>query len=56
MAILFSGQTVFRFTHIEGINLGAGRKVDKVAGGASGMNLGRIGGVGERASEGCWDA
>ena len=36
MAIYSSEQTIFSFTHIEGITLGAG-EVDEVAGGASGM-------------------
>ena len=47
MAIHSSGQTIFSLTHIEGITLGAGEEVDKVAGGASGMGV-----VGDRASEG----
>ena len=37
MAIHSSGQTIFSFTHIEGITLGAGEEVDEVVGGASGM-------------------
>ena len=52
MAIHSSIQTVFGFTHIEGITLGAGEEVDKVAGGASGMGIDRIGEVRDRASEG----
>ena len=35
------------FSHIEGIILGEGKKVDEVAGGASGMGVDRIGEVGE---------
>ena len=34
VAIHSSGQTIFGFTHIEGITLGADEKVDEVAGGA----------------------
>ena len=29
-------------SHIEGITLGAGEEVDEIAGGASGMDVGRI--------------
>jgi hypothetical protein len=47
-----SGQTVFSFTHIEDIILGAGEEVNEVAGGASGMDVDRKGEVGGRASEG----
>ena len=39
-------------SHIEGITLGAGEEVDKVAGGASGMGVDGIGEFGDRASEG----
>ena len=39
MAIHSSGQTVFSFSHIDGITLGAGEEVDEVAGGASGMGV-----------------
>ena len=46
MAIHSSGQTIFSPT------LGAGEKVDEVAGGASGMGVDRIGEVGNRASQG----
>ena len=49
MAIHFSGQTVFSLTHIERITLGAS---EEVAGRASGMDLDRIGEVGDQASEG----
>ena len=52
MAIRSSGQTIFSFAHIEGIMLGAGEKVDEVAGGASGMGVDGIGEVGDWASEG----
>ena len=38
--------------HIEGITLGAGEEVDKVAGGACGMGVDGICEVGNRASEG----
>jgi hypothetical protein len=47
-----SGQTIFSLAHIEGFTLGAGEEVDKVAGGASGMGVDRIGEVGDWASEG----
>ena len=47
MTIHSSGQTIFSFTHIEGISLGVG----EVAGGASSMGLDGIGEVGDRASE-----
>ena len=43
MVIHSSGQTVFSFSHIEGIRLDACEKVDEVAGGASGMEVDRIG-------------
>ena len=46
--IHFSGQTVCSFSHIEG----AGEEVDKVAGGAIGVGVDRIGEIGNRASEG----
>ena len=46
-----SGQTVVSFSHIEGITLGPGEEFDKVAGGASGMGVDRIGEVGDRTSE-----
>ena len=49
MAIHSSGQTIFSLAHIEGITLGAGKEVDEVAGGASGMGVVRIGKVGDRA-------
>ena len=52
MAIHSGGQTIFSFSHIEGITLGAGEEVDEFAGGASGMDVDRIGEVGHRASEG----
>jgi hypothetical protein len=39
LAIDSRGQTVFSFSHIEGISLGAGEKVDEIAGGASGMGV-----------------
>ena len=56
MVIHSSEQTVFSLTPIEGITLGAGEKVDEVAGGASGMGVDMINEVGVRASEGlgCW--
>jgi len=38
-------------SHIEGITLGASEEVDEVAGGASGMGVGRISEVGDRARE-----
>ena len=40
------------FTHVEGITLVAGKAVYEVAGGASGMGVGRVDEVGDRASEG----
>ena len=49
MAIYSSGQTIFGFTHIEGITLGTG---EKVAVGASGMSVDRVGEVCDRAREG----
>ena len=48
MAIHSSAQTVFIFAYIEGIRL----DIDGVAGGTRGMGMGRIGEVGDRASEG----
>ena len=51
VAIHSSGQTIFRLMHIEGITLGAGEEVDDVAGGTSGMGVGRIDEVDDRASE-----
>ena len=51
MTIHSSGQTVFCFSHIEIITLGAGEEVDAVTGGASGMGVDRIGEVGNTASE-----
>ena len=47
-----SGQTISSLAHIEGITLGAGEEVDKVAGGAGGMGVDGIGEVNDRASEG----
>ena len=41
-------QTVFSPTCIEGITLGAGEEVGKVAGGVSGRDVYRIGEVGNR--------
>ena len=52
MVIYFKWQTVFSLSHIEGITLGASVEVDEVAGGARGMDAGRVGEVGDRASEG----
>ena len=52
VAIHSSGETIFTLIHIEGITLGAGEEVDKVAGGASGMGVDGIGEIGDRASEG----
>ena len=48
-AIHSSRQTIFGFTHIEGITLGTG---EKVAVGASGMSVDRVGEVCDRAREG----
>ena len=42
VVIRSSGQTIFGFTHIEGITLSAGEEVDEVAEGATGMGVGRI--------------
>ena len=42
---------VLSFPHIEGITLGADEEVDEVDGEASGMDVDRIGEVGDRASE-----
>ena len=47
-----SGETIFSFTHIEGITLGAGEKTDEVAGGMISMHVDRIDEVGDRTSEG----
>ena len=41
VAIHSSGQSVFSFSHIEGITLGADKEVDEVAAGASGMGADR---------------
>ena len=46
VAIHFSGQTIFSFSNIEDITLGAGEEVEEVAGGTSGMGVDRIGEVG----------
>ena len=43
MAINSRGQTIFSFTHIEGITLGTGEEVDEIAGEASGMGVEWIG-------------
>ena len=45
------GKTIFIFPHIEGITLDAIDGVDEVAGGASAMDVDRIGEVNDRASE-----
>ena len=42
MTIHYSGETIFSFTHIDGITLGAGEEVDEVVGGASGMCVNTI--------------
>ena len=52
MAIHSTGQTVFSFSHLEDITLGAGEEVDEVAGGASGMGVNRIDEIGDRDSKG----
>jgi hypothetical protein len=52
VAIHSSGQIIFGFTHIEDITQDVGEVVDEVAGGASGMGVGRIVVVDDRASEG----
>ena len=41
-------KTIFGYSHIEVITLGAGKEVNEVAGGASGMGVDRIGEVGDR--------
>ena len=51
MNIHSSAQTIFSFTHIEGITLGAGEEVDDVGEGATGMSEDRVGEVGSSASE-----
>ena len=51
MAIHSSGQTNFSLAYTEGITLGAGEEVDRVAGGAGGMGVDGLGEVGDRASE-----
>jgi hypothetical protein len=48
VAIHSSGQTIFSFTHIEGITLGAGEEVLEVSGGTIGMGLHGIAEVGDR--------
>ena len=52
LTIHSSGQTIFNFTHMEGITLVACEEVDKVTGGANGMDVDRIVGVGDKGSEG----
>ena len=52
MAIPSSGQTIYGFIHIEDNTLGAGKEVDEVAGGASGMSVNRIDEIGDRDSKG----
>ena len=52
MTIHSSGQTIFSFSHIQGITLTTGKEVDEVAGGASGMEVDKIGEVSDRVSEG----
>jgi hypothetical protein len=52
VAIHSSGRTIFSFTHIEGIILGAGEVIEQVAGGGSGMGVDGAGEVGDRAREG----
>ena len=42
LAIHSNGQTIFSFTHIEGITLDAGEEVDEVAGGASSLGVDRV--------------
>ena len=37
MTIHSSGQTIFSFSHIEGITLGKAEEIDEVAGGANGL-------------------
>ena len=51
MAIHSSGRTIFSFTRILCNTLGTDEEVDEVAGGASGMSVGGIGEIGDRASE-----
>ena len=43
MAVHSSGQTIFGFSHIEDIILGAGEEIDEITGGGSGMGVDRIG-------------
>ena len=40
-----NGQTIFSFTHIEGITVDAGEEVEQVAGGATVMGVDRKGGA-----------
>ena len=54
MAIRSSGQAIFSFAHIKGITLGAGKEVDKVAGGASRMGVDGIDEVGDRVN--CYES
>ena len=44
-------QTIFGFTHIEGIMLVAGKKIYEIDGSAGGMGLDGIGEIGDKASE-----
>ena len=52
MAVHSSGQTIFSFTHKEGITLDTDEEEDEVAGGASSIGVDKVGEVGNRASEG----
>ena len=47
-----SGQTIFSFSYIEGITLGAGVEVNEIAVGVSGMCVGTMGEVGDGTN--CW--
>ena len=52
MTVHSRAQTLFGFSNIEGITLGAGEKVDEVTGGVSGLGVDKISGFGDRANEG----
>ena len=51
MAIHSSGQTIFGFTDIESIILGAGEVLEEFTGGITGMCVDRISEIGDRTSE-----
>ena len=52
MTIYSSGQTVFSFSHIEGITMDAGEEVDEVDGRASGMDVDFVSGCASKNDHG----